>query len=445
MWGRDHAQVLLIATLNDEVVRIWQMLPRDNDRLDHELAGWFSQRGGGWTGTAAELLTSVRARSNTVDSTLWPLSPRIFYAHLQSHRQILRSLGMDVLLRPGSPRMVSVRACRNDPPPSWMSDTTDIDRVQDPPITLSSVVEPQNTSPADSRDLAQTASHAVHSSDIPTAEPESRGRSEEGKFASTNALEPRIFENTGEALFAIVEMRRRVREQSLDLEAAVDLVIGPAQEITRSWGIAVGFLPRNRNGRSWRTGGYSSRNGQHFHANLFQSRLMAGEAVQVQDVQRHPLLGAACRREGIGSLIIVPIFRNQEVAGAMEFLFQEKRSFSSGDVMDLGLIAGIISESLMDATQVGAKQPEGPECPPDAERFKRVQPEPTRNEKADPAEALPIPITGSTNAKTLATESSTPEQVATGMIPPKLVMAPVLLWRTLKKAWVTIHDRCKLL
>ena len=61
------------------------------------------------------------------------------------------------------------------------------------------------------------------------------------------------------------------------------------------------------------------------------------------------------------------------------------------------------------------------------------------------AEALPIPITGSANAKTLATESSTPEQVVTGMIPPKLAMAPVLLWRILKKAWVTIHDRCKLL
>ena len=30
----------------------------------------------------------------------------------------------------------------------------------------------------------------------------------------------------------------------------------------------------------------------------------------------------------------------------MGFLFHEKRSFSSGDVMDLGLIAGVISENL---------------------------------------------------------------------------------------------------
>ena len=74
---------------------------------------------------------------------------------------------------------------------------------------------------------------------------------------------------------------------------------------------------------------------------------MAGDTVQVTDAQQHPLLGAECEREGIGSLIIVPIFhRHQEVVGAMEFLFHEKRSFSSGDVMDLGLIAGVISESL---------------------------------------------------------------------------------------------------
>ena len=87
------------------------------------------------------------------------------------------------------------------------------------------------------------------------------------------------------------------------------------------------------------------------------------------------MLGAECKREGIGSLTIVSIFRHQEVAGAMEFLFHEKRSFSSCDVMDLGLIVAVISESLRGATQVGVKQAEGHECAPPTEPVKKVKPQ----------------------------------------------------------------------
>jgi hypothetical protein len=415
------------------------MLPPCNDRLDQELAGWFSQRGGVWSGTAAELLTSVKAKSN-VDSSLWPGSSRILYAHLQSHKQILQSLGMDVLLHQGFPRMVSLRPCVGDQPLRSPSDTTGFDCIPDPPANLPSVAEPQKTSRADSGDLAQTASQAVRGG-IPTTEPESGRRPAKGKFADANNLERRVFDNTGEALFAIVEMRRRIREQNLDLESAVDLVIGQAQEITRSCGIAVGFLPRKRMGFAVRRGGHSSTDAQNFHANFFQSILMAGEAVQVRDAQQHPLLGAACRREGIGSLIIVPIFCNQAVTGAMEFLFPEERSFSPGDVMDLGLIAGAVSESLGGATPVGVKRAEAREHTPPTESFRSVelQPERTLHEKPDSAEAL-ASIEGSSEAETETPPiaSSNPESILMRFIGSRPATAPVLLWLALKRAWTKI-------
>ena len=50
--------------------------------------------------------------------------------------------------------------------------------------------------------------------------------------------------------------------------------------------------------------------------------------------------------EGVGSLIIVPIFHHREVVGAMEFFYKEMRFFSTGQVMDLELIAGVVSERL---------------------------------------------------------------------------------------------------
>src|ERR1700738_4496577 len=85
----------------------------------------------------------------------------------------------------------------------------------------------------------------------------------------------------------------------------------------------------------------------------------SGEPLQLQDAQKHPRVAATCRRKGIGSLIMVPIFRNREAAGAVELLFQETRSFSTGDVMDLELIAGVVSDALNVAAQIELKPAEG--------------------------------------------------------------------------------------
>jgi len=347
------------------------MLPESGDRFDQELAGWFSRRGGAWSGTAAELFASVRTRVD-VGSSLWPQSPPGLYAHLKSHGQRLQSLGVDVLLHHSVPRMISLRSCQDEPPSGKPpSNTFDIDRPSDPPINLCSLVTDQKKSPVDSGDAGPAASEEFHW-DLPIAKSDLAGRLLNNKYTDSDNPEGSIFVNTGEALFAIVEIRRRIREQGLDLESAVDLVIGLAQQITRSCGIAVGFLPQEIGGR-FRTGIASSRKELNFHANLFQASLVAGEAVQLPDAQKHPLLGATCRREGIGSLIIVPIFRHREVAGAIELFFQEKRSFSLGDVMDLELIAGVISESLGGSTHIGVKHAKGRERPPETKTFDNVE------------------------------------------------------------------------
>jgi hypothetical protein len=321
------------------------MLPQSDDRFDQELAGWLSLRGRAWSGTTAELLASLGTRSD-VGTSLWPQSPRGLYDHLNSHSQILRSLGVAVLLHHGVPRMVSLRPCQNETPcRKPPSDASDIDRASDPSPNLSSLVGSRKASPADSG-AAGPAGQQPFNEDIPLAKSDLPGQHASGKYVARDKFEEFVFENTGEALVAIGEMRQRIREQGLDLASAADLVISRAQQITRSCGIAVGFLPQQTMGQPVRTGVGASMKGLHFDANLFQSSLMVGQAVQLRDAQKHPVLGARCQREGIGSLIIVPIFRDREVAGAMEFLFREKRFFSAGDVMDLGLIAGVIGESL---------------------------------------------------------------------------------------------------
>jgi hypothetical protein len=371
------------------------MLPESDCRFDRELAEWFSRRGGAWSGTASALLASL-GTSASAGGSLSPQSPVELYSHLQSHRQILQSLGVDVVLHNGVPRMVSLRSSRDEPQRKASSNTSDYDRNSS--SVPSSVTASKSCSPDSANAVLGGSKFADR--DVPPAKADSPAKFAASEPAERDVPRDGFFLNTGEALFAIVEMRRQVRERGLNLEETVDLVISRAQDITRCYGIAVGFLPQEI-GCQFRAG-KASRKELDFHANLFQSRLVAGEAVQLPDAQKHPLLGATCRREGIGSLIMVPIFRNREVAGAMEFLFQEKRSFSAGEVMDLGLIAGVISDSLGGAGHTGVTQAEGGEWPPETKTVTNVemQPGPSLKEKAGPGDALPSPVKNTTDAET---------------------------------------------
>ena len=408
------------------------MLSQSDCRFDRELAEWFSRRGGAWSGTASELLASL-GTSTDADRRLSPQSPIGLYTHLQSHREILQSLGVDVLLHNGVPRMVSLRSYQEEPQNNSPSSTLDIACKSDPASTLSPPVTGRKDGFVDSVGTAP-ANEEVFIRDISKAKSDSAGKFAAGNPADRTSAKDGFFLNTGEALFAIVDMRRQIREQGLDLEATVDLVIGRAQEITRCYGIAVGFLP-SEVGSQFRTGTAASRNALAFDANLFQSRLVAGEAVQITDAQKHPLLGAKYRREGVGSLIMMPIFRNREVAGAIEFFFQEKRSFSPEDVMDLGLIAGVVSESLGVSKHMGVKYASG--LPPAAESIVNLEPPGNLlNGEANPPSAAPAPAAEMPDSETLLTESSPPESLVPGRYATKLATAPAQIWRSFKRAWL---------
>jgi hypothetical protein len=240
-------------------------------------------------------------------------------------------------------------------------------------------------------------------------------------------VEGRVFENTGEVLFAVVEMQARIREQGLDLRSATDLVVGRTQEISRSSGVAVAWFQQGNAVYAARTGIAATMEGLHFHSSLFQSCLRTGEVVQLQNAQKHSLLGATCRLEAIKSLIIVPIFRNREVAGVIELLFKEMRSFSTGDVMDLELITGVISEGSSGAAQIESRQGRGRERPANTKAAESIQPRlgHPSNRKA-----------GLIDAETSFVESASPEPMVLGLLASKLATAPTLLWLAFKKTWM---------
>jgi GAF domain len=412
-------------------------MPEPGSGFDVELGEWFSRRGGAWTGTASELLVSLRTSADIDKGSLSSVTSAELYAYLQSHQQRLRSLGVDVFLRNGVPRMVSLRPPRGEPksqdepkrasPPS----ASDVERDSDPAVVPSSTISVPSSS-YDAAIAGPSGSGFLRRENV--VKSNSPEKLSAGKPGEEDGPKEGTFSNAGEALFAIVEMRRQIQEQGLDLEATVDLVIDRAREITKCYGIEVGFLPQEIGTRP-PTRVASSRNEFTFDANLFQSRLTAGEAVQVADAQKHPVLGAAYRRAGVGSLIIIPIFRNREVAGAIEFFFREKRTFSPGDVMDLSLIAGVISESLGGSKNVGVKLASVPPSELDALTRSLDAEQVTLKEKElIPGQTAGSAIAATIDSKTPGAESSDPTSTVAAPPAKKLPAALGQLWLNFKKA-----------
>ncbi len=401
------------------------VLAAPDDCFDQELARWFARHGGAWTGTASELLAALKASPGVRnDSSLgsWPQSFRALYSHIESHGQSLRSLGVEALLHDGHPRMISLRSCPDEKPVAESSlGTPASTRRSDPPTTLPALAFDRSES-ADSDRVYPTSDEACAQENTPAKSEMITEPLANGVYADGDNREEGIFKSAGDALFALVEMRMQIRERGLQLESAIDLVVGRTQEITRSCGVAVGLLQQDSVVYPARTGVAATMGALHFQPNLFQFCLRTGRTLQLRDAQNHPRVGAACRREGIGSLILVPLFHNREVAGAIEFLFEERRSFSIGDVMDLELIAGVISERLSGTEQMELKQAEGRECP--------VQTKPVENIESQIGDSSGVSLNEKEGLVDVLADSFA------DATDPNLAPAPTMLRLAFRRAWM---------
>jgi GAF domain len=383
--------------------------PESGDRLDQELAEWVALHGGVWRGTATELITAVRIATG-VANNFWPQSPGTLYTQLESRKVQLRSLGVDIRLNGGHPRTLSLQLCDR--------------HARKTPTSADVLVR---THKPTAKSVRRT---------IPNNNPGSAKRFADSNRADGEGFNGSVFENTGEALLAISEMRRQIREQDLDLESAISCVAGRTQEITRCSGVAIGLLRQDGVAYAARAGIAATMTGLHFHANLFQSCLRTGATLQLQDAKKHPRVGATCRREGIGSLIIVPIFyRNREIAGAVELLFKDMRSFSTGHLMDLQLIAGVVGDALNRAAQIESTPAEkrGSQAEPSQVEAVQVGIGYRWNVKAKTVGRLIRSFPAQTD-EVWPKRPANPDSIMLGLLASKLAATPALLWSVLKRA-----------
>jgi hypothetical protein len=309
--------------------------------------------------------------------------------------------------------MLSLRSCDGEKSASTPSG---ISSSSDQPINLLPLVDDLKLSVAEfgegSRKPNETAGQTS------TARPDLAGRFVSGRYAEKETSGGRVFENTGEALLAIAAMRDAIREQGFDLKSAIDLVLTRIQPVSRCCGMAIGVLRENAVIYPARTGIGVTMEGLDLSAKFFQSCIGTGGALQLRDAQRHPLFGDTFRAEGVGSLIIVPIFHGRDVSAAMEFIFEEKRSFSTACVIDLELIASVVNECSIFVAQTGLRRSEEREISTGADETTEVQLG-HASDSEDSVDALPVSQEDS-NAGTPLEIGAAPESTALAVPAAKL-------------------------
>jgi putative methionine-R-sulfoxide reductase with GAF domain len=340
------------------------------DGFEQALIKWFDGHRGVWSGTATELIAAV-------GTDLWLQSPHALYTHLESHRQMLHSLGVDVLPHHGYPRMLSLRSSqegKHTREPS--SARPGIEHAFDPPRNPGPVTAAQNTNPANAGKVRLAGNDPLGPvaavAEPGMAERVANDRDGDGdNDGHRDNNEKHVFENSTAALFDIVEMQGRIKEQGLDLKSRVELVADRTREIAQCGGVAVGLLHQDNLVYFARTGMAVAMAGEQSHTKLFRASLTTGKVLQFPEAQKNDFVGSTCRREGVKSLIVVPILHNRKVTGAMQLLFKEMRSFSNADVMTLELIADVVSEGV----EAESRQVDGGEDPSEAKATEGLTPQ----------------------------------------------------------------------
>src|ERR1700721_2597502 len=159
-------------------------------------------------------------------------------------------------------------------------------------------------------------------------------------------------------LAQIVETQQQILTRRLELENGMALVAQRAAEMTKAAGSAIAIVEaqtdaKKIDGKKLRyravSGLLTLAGGSEvtIERALCFHCLRSGEVIRGADVNSDFLLdGEECRRRGIGSLIVVPIYRDSGIAGALELYFASAHAFTEQDVQSCQLMAGLVTEAL---------------------------------------------------------------------------------------------------
>jgi hypothetical protein len=157
------------------------------------------------------------------------------------------------------------------------------------------------------------------------------------------------------SLARIVEIERSIKAKHLDVDGTMHLVAEFAQQVADASGVAVGRLRGDQLVYGAGSGSAASSVGRRVMATFIASapNRTRAEILRVENAESDPRIEAAiCRQFGATSLLILPIYHAEAVAGVMQVLFSEAHAFQEGEVRIYRLLAGLVGEAMSQVTQV---------------------------------------------------------------------------------------------
>ena len=178
-------------------------------------------------------------------------------------------------------------------------------------------------------------------------------------------------------LAEIVETQRQIQVRHLELENAMSLVAQRVTEIARAGGAAIAFVDRMKVRYRGVAGKMTLAAGTEvsFEKALSVATLKTGQVIRCADVNPEFLFDPEqCRRRGIQAMIVVPIFHEGGIAGALELYYATTQAFTEQDVHTCQLMAGLITEALARDEELGWKKSLASERAVMLEALERLKP-----------------------------------------------------------------------
>ncbi len=178
-------------------------------------------------------------------------------------------------------------------------------------------------------------------------------------------------------LAQIVETQRQIQVRHLELENAMSLVAERVTEISRAGGAAIAFIDGKKVLYRGVAGKMTLPVGTEviFEKALSVATLRTGQVIRCTDVNPEFLFDPEeCRQRGIQAMIVVPIFHEGGIAGALELYYATTQAFTEQDVHTCQLMAGLITEALARDEEVGWKKSLASERAVMLEALERLKP-----------------------------------------------------------------------
>jgi putative methionine-R-sulfoxide reductase with GAF domain len=150
-------------------------------------------------------------------------------------------------------------------------------------------------------------------------------------------------------LAEIVEAQHEIQMQHLGLDEAMAVVADRVARITGASGAAIGILEGSTVRYRAGAGAPALPVGSEvpLDAAICAASLRTGQVIRSEDVNPEFLFDPeVCRQRGILSLVVVPIYREDEIVGALELYFDRVHGFADQDIHTCQLMGGLVTEAI---------------------------------------------------------------------------------------------------